>query len=606
MDNYGELTFQNAVDCLPLDVHLGNKCDMDAGNNELDRNDDNDNEYKMTFADISINDANTIHDTEVSLRNVIVLQHEELDRNDFLYTDSNASILPLDSSTDALNAVNQNSVRSPLLNQQNSGLQTIKNPQDDNTQIISINMIGDPTNIVPEIQQNSLSDIDSVHVLQHDNMNRLITITFKPLENQSNPYSQENENKIIKTGVDFEVDHAIENILNQVTTNVEKPESPVEEKKKVSHELQKVKSDKTFIGEKQHKCDVCGKCFREKSHLVTHSRAHVDIRNFSCEVCGQRFKTKSNLYFHSQTHSEAPFTCTECNKTYAERKILKRHMRVVHSFKELLKCNECDKTFKSAEILSLHYTVHTGAKPYKCSMCPKSFVYKTTLALHTSRHHECTSCLNDCKHRLKPWLCTVCGKKYSLKASLDTHMKSHNPDNIHKCTECPKTFVKKQSYEIHMKSHSGEGPQFMCDQCSQSYFNVFALRRHYLKHTSQRSFVCEVCSKAFWMKDALKVHMRSHSNEKPFKCTKCPKAFAHKHTLEGHLKTHRNNQEEQIDANNELCQTPTVSSISAPVHQSTLPAPSFLFYPLPPPLQPATHIVLTHSDQNTAQTLHVL
>lgn len=98
--------------------------------------------------------------------------------------------------------------------------------------------------------------------------------------------------------------------------------------------------------------------------------------------------------------------------------------------------------------------------------------------------------------------------------------------------------MKKQSFECHLKIHAGESPQFMCDQCSQSYFNVFALKRHYLKHTSERRFVCEVCNKAFWMKDALKVHMRTHSSVKMFPCSHCPKAFSHKHTLDAHLRTH--------------------------------------------------------------------
>lgn len=77
-------------------------------------------------------------------------------------------------------------------------------------------------------------------------------------------------------------------------------------------------------------CTVCGKQFREKSHLATHSRAHVDIRSFKCNECGNSFKTKTNLLFHMKTHEEAPYICKKCNKTFPERKVLMRHMRVVH------------------------------------------------------------------------------------------------------------------------------------------------------------------------------------------------------------------------------------------------------------------------------------
>lgn len=79
-------------------------------------------------------------------------------------------------------------------------------------------------------------------------------------------------------------------------------------------------------------CTVCNKTFKEKSHLATHARAHNDTRNFKCNECGSTFKTKPNLYFHLKTHEEAPFVCEKCNKIFPERKMLVRHIRVVHRY----------------------------------------------------------------------------------------------------------------------------------------------------------------------------------------------------------------------------------------------------------------------------------
>lgn len=79
-------------------------------------------------------------------------------------------------------------------------------------------------------------------------------------------------------------------------------------------------------------CPVCDKRFKEKSHLATHARAHDDTRNFKCNECGSLFKTKPNLYFHLKTHEEAPFVCEKCNKVFPERKMLVRHIRVVHRY----------------------------------------------------------------------------------------------------------------------------------------------------------------------------------------------------------------------------------------------------------------------------------
>lgn len=302
-------------------------------------------------------------------------------------------------------------------------------------------------------------------------------------------------------------------------------------------------------------CDVCGMAFRQRSHLATHKRKHMTERRFKCNDCGTCFKTKSSLHFHMKRHSEAPFVCGPCNKVYPERKQLMRHIRVVHTSVNRYPCDQCDKAFKTRQKHDLHYTLHTGEKPFICDLCQKAFVYKSTFVQHMNSHvankeYKCDKCPKEyavCaefkRHYMnhtdfRPFKCTVCSKSFPLKGTLKNHMKIHAPEKPYKCSRCDKSFMKKQSLDCHMMLHEGQSPQFMCDQCSQSYYNVFALKRHYLKHTGERGFRCEVCHKAFWMKDALRVHMRTHSNVKMFPCKECHKAFAHKHTLDSHMKIH--------------------------------------------------------------------
>ena len=45
-----------------------------------------------------------------------------------------------------------------------------------------------------------------------------------------------------------------------------------------------------ILGEKPHKCIVCGKAFSQSSNLITHSRKHTGYKPFNCDLCGRSFQ----------------------------------------------------------------------------------------------------------------------------------------------------------------------------------------------------------------------------------------------------------------------------------------------------------------------------
>ncbi|XP_037507162.1 zinc finger protein 675-like [Rhipicephalus sanguineus] len=78
----------------------------------------------------------------------------------------------------------------------------------------------------------------------------------------------------------------------------------------------------------RYRCTKCGKCFVQKSSLVTHVRSHTGERPYCCTLCGAKFGDVSCYNKHKRIHSgDRPYTCFACDKAFTQSGNLYRHMR---------------------------------------------------------------------------------------------------------------------------------------------------------------------------------------------------------------------------------------------------------------------------------------
>ena len=115
---------------------------------------------------------------------------------------------------------------------------------------------------------------------------------------------------------------------------------------------------------------------------------------FKCTNCDLLLETEEKLGAHIQsTHTfdtannanqsetkEKSFECPECHKVFAEKKILKRHLKIHSPIKPHCCAHpDCGMSFAESSNLSKHMKKHTGelrnviGKPNLCSVCGKGF-----------------------------------------------------------------------------------------------------------------------------------------------------------------------------------------------------------------------------------------
>uniref|UniRef100_A0AAQ4S3G9 C2H2-type domain-containing protein n=1 Tax=Gasterosteus aculeatus aculeatus TaxID=481459 RepID=A0AAQ4S3G9_GASAC len=170
-------------------------------------------------------------------------------------------------------------------------------------------------------------------------------------------------------------------------------------------------------GVKPHRCDLCPKAYMRTNDLEHHKKvAHVrgaaestppihnspldagrqrsvaPTRAFSCPICGKPFKFKSLLASHSLIHSDdRPYGCDFCSRSFRRLSHLKRHREVVHANGErppqTFVCHICGKDKKCRSQLARHVIIHSGERPFACDLCAARFNRSGNLQQHRKRMH---------------------------------------------------------------------------------------------------------------------------------------------------------------------------------------------------------------------------
>ncbi|XP_054154188.1 zinc finger protein 567-like [Oppia nitens] len=193
----------------------------------------------------------------------------------------------------------------------------------------------------------------------------------------------------------------------------------------------------------------------------------------------------------------------DCNQSFKNKYIMRRHLKNVHSTDRPFVCNydDCNKSFKRRGDINEHQKhVHSSDRPFVCNYddCNKSFKRKYYMLYHLKYIHSTD----------RQFICTYdeCNQSYKTKEYLRYHQKTVHSTN--------RIFKQKEKLIRHQKEDQSTDWPFVCQYkgCDKSFKEKQTLIGHQkcVHHSSDRPFVCNYnnCDKSYKFKQQLVEHRK--------------------------------------------------------------------------------------------------
>ncbi|XP_067635456.1 zinc finger protein 227-like [Eurosta solidaginis] len=304
-------------------------------------------------------------------------------------------------------------------------------------------------------------------------------------------------------------------------------------------------------------CDICGKCFSQKSSLRHHKRLHSGEKPYKCDICEKRFAHVTNITVHMRTHTgEKPYKCKYCETGFGRIDVLHTHLRL-HLGVNVHRCKFCPLAFPLASELRLHLTSHenedaetrernmTALKEEEAKLKQKILKRKLGSISVPPNAYSKGNIKDQSYFQHSHFLLYADDLKVFTTVSTPSDSKNIQSDLNNVADWCrnnnlPLNIVaKKQIFFFFTYKHiRGKNYQYPCNICGKRFKTKWDLRQHKRIHSDEKPHKCDFCEMRFATPAAVREHLRTHTGEKPYKCKYCDRCLTTKHNLNKHLRVH--------------------------------------------------------------------
>uniref|UniRef100_A0A182V6L4 C2H2-type domain-containing protein n=1 Tax=Anopheles merus TaxID=30066 RepID=A0A182V6L4_ANOME len=231
----------------------------------------------------------------------------------------------------------------------------------------------------------------------------------------------------------------------------------------------------------------------------THMKIHSEERNFKCAICGKAFKNNKQLRNHRRWHRE-PHQRQQQQPQHQEAPVVEEQQPVSQPppVEETPAIGPTQSSDASQGDKPKAKPTSIQQSTMKCVKCGLRFAGKRQLRTHMDAKHPTeagepgSTEVSAAKHR-----CLLCGMVFRTRYLLQSHAAKHSDEKRFKCEHCEYTTNDHNAFRRHKMRHSTKGGHmYKCSYCDYSSIQSTTYRKHLERmHAEVASALLYKCAK---------------------------------------------------------------------------------------------------------------
>lgn len=308
-------------------------------------------------------------------------------------------------------------------------------------------------NLKGEEDDNSFPDSRSSEKKYEPNVSHQ---TFCNTKNVIQDYSDSDDEVVFVSEFRLKKKIAWQNTIRQGTTTIGTTSKRIDCYSCEPESFEKIeikKRQRTHTSEEACICEVCGKSLASAFGLDQHLKTvHATKKRFPCPLCPRSFHKSSVFRRHDRNVHQGlrDYPCDICNESFCNLQAVKMHKKSYHSsevLEKIFECKICEKNFALKCNLRKHIQAVHDEPTFECSKCPMKF----TRRLYLLDHQE--------KHETLEFACDHCTRSFRNKGPLNQHLKKVHIKikETFSCEPCGLTFrCKRKARDHNLRQHTAK------------------------------------------------------------------------------------------------------------------------------------------------------